>query len=87
MANVNIVVGGSVIGNLKYLTGEDVELTEYTFEPLRETPKEFEYYMKRKDKIYLRNSLGRIIVSASNINTVMDGIKYGQKLICNYTLE
>lgn len=53
----------------------------------RTEPNEYEYYLHKKDTLWFRNIYGRISVDVTQdrFEGDFDGIKYGDKVIINYS--
>jgi hypothetical protein len=72
MDNIGIFVSNEQIGSL----------TSVSFEI--PNPNEYEYYLRRGNRVWLRNQYAKILIEANDLPTRFKGIKYGEKLIVKH---
>lgn len=81
---VGIFIGDEQIGSL---TPCEIEYENEYYIP-EYYSLEMTYYMRRKNKVFLRNDSGqKLNFQVSELPKDILEMKYGTKLICNFTLE
>ena len=83
MGNIGVFVNGKEIGVINSVNIDDV--SEYTSPGFKDlgNPNQYEFYMRHKNRIWLRNAYGKLSIEADKLGEVTKDIKYGQKLIIN----
>jgi len=83
MGNIGVFVNGQQIGLVTSVNFPADEITEYTSPGFKDlgNPNQYEYYMRRGNRIWLRNAYGKLSIEATELKQAIDGVKYGTKLI------
>lgn len=80
MGNIGVFVNGNQIGTVTSVNLPLDSLESPNFKKAG-NPNEYEYYMRRGDRMFLRNEYGKLSIEATKLKESIDGIKYGTKLI------
>jgi hypothetical protein len=80
MANLGVFIGDKKIGLITSVEVDGIsDFTSPAFKYLGD-PNEYEFYLRRKNRIWLRNAYGKLSIEADNLRKDTGDIKYGQKM-------
>lgn len=85
MEKTGVFINGKSAG---VITSVDFPITSFESPNFKKggDPNRYVYYMRRGDRIWMKNEYGKLSVEADGLGNVMKGIKYGEKLTIDMSL-